>query len=396
MSIKVKGFLKDVSGSSKVIKLREESYANASSTPDPKDFIKDITEQLHPQSMEVRVIDIKNTSPTSKTYRFESTNGWIPVFQSGQYVNFRLKIGDSILTRPYSISSAPYEARTEHPYFEITIRRNKPYLVPDYFFENVKMGDVLDANLPFGYFYYEPLRDTKELVALTGGSGVTPFYSLAREIAYGKLKDVKLTILYGSVKSDDIIFKDEFDTIMKDCPNVKVIHILSDDPSWDGEKGFVDKERIQKYSTENSTYLFSGPLPMYHFVKKALEEMGVPQRRFRHDVIANPADITKAPGYPAGTETKTFHITVKRGLQEDVIEAKASEPVAVALERAAIQINTHCRNGECGMCRSKLISGEIFVPQETDGRRRMDKEFNYFHACSSWPLSDLTIQIPIM
>lgn len=394
-SIKVKGFLKDVQGSSKVIKLRSDSFVNASPVPNPSDFIKDIADQLHPSSMKVKVIDIFNVSPTSKTFRFESTNGWIPVFQSGQYVNFRLHIGSSILTRPYSISSAPYEARKEHPFFDVTIRRNRSYLVPDYFFENVKVGDEMDANLPFGYFYYEPLRDSKELVAIAGGSGVTPFYSLAKEIAYGKLNDVSLTILYGSVKSDDILFYDAFEKITKDCERVKVIHVLSDDPSWNGEKGFVNADIIQKYSTEDCTYMFSGPLAMYHMVKDCMKQLNIREKRFRHDVIPNPADITKAEGYPLN-EIKTFHITVKRGMQEDIIEANSNESVAVALERNAILINTHCRNGECGMCRSKLISGEIYVPKETDGRRMMDKEMHYFHACSSWPLSDLVIQIPIM
>ena len=79
-----------------------------------------------------------------------------------------------------------------------------------------------------------------------------------------------------------------------------------------------------------------------------------------------------------------------------IIDAKASEPVAVSLERAGIAIDTHCRNGECGFCRSHLLEGEIFVSPIGDGRRRMDKEMGWFHACSSWPLTDLKIKIPIM
>jgi ferredoxin-NADP reductase len=318
------------------------------------------------------------------------------VFQSGQYVNFRLQIGDSQLSRPYTLSSAPYEARGENPFFEVTIRRNVPYLVPDYFLENLHEGDELEANLPFGTFYWEPLRDSKNLVALAGGSGITPFHSMAKEIAFGKMQGVKLTILYGSVKSDDIVLKQELDVIEAACPNVKVIHVLSDDPDWQGEKGFITRQLIEKYSTPDCSYLFCGPLPMFNFVKKALDEMGVGPRRFRHDVVNNPADISTAPGYPKSAETKTFRITVVRGIQEDVIEAKASESVAVALERSGIKINTHCRNGECGFCRSHLLSGEIFVSPVGDRRRRMDKEMGWFHACSSWPLSDLKIKIPIM
>ena len=350
MSIKVKGFLQDVGGASRVVKLREENFAKGSPIPDPRD-------------------PIREASPSSRTFRFESADGHIPVFQSGQYVNFRLKIGKSVLSRPYTISSAPFEARGEHPFFEITVRRNVPYLVPDYLFENVKVGDTLEGALPFGFFYWEPLRDSRELVALAGGSGITPFHSMAKEIAYGKMKGVKLTILYGSVKANDIVLKDELDKIEAACPDVKVVHVLSDEPDWPGEKGFITREIIEKYSTPDCTYMFCGPLPMFRFVKKALDDMGVPVRRFRHDVVNN---------------------------HEDVIDAKASEPVAVSLERAGIAIDTHCRNGECGFCRSHLLSGDIFVSPVGDGRRMMDKEMGWFHACSSWPLTDLKIKIPIM
>ena len=258
------------------------------------------------------------------------------------------------------------------------------------------VGDVLDANLPFGTFYWEPMRDSKNIVALAGGSGITPFHSMAKEIANGKMKGCKLTILYGSVKANDIVLKDELDKIEAACPDVKVVHVLSDEPDWDGEKGFITKELIEKYSEGDVTYMFCGPLPMFRFVKKALDEMGITARRFRHDVVNNPADVSTLPGYPKGTEKKTFHITVVRGIHEDVIQANAAEPVAVALERSGIAIDTHCRNGECGFCRSQLLSGEIFVSPIGDGRRRMDKELGWFHACSSWPLTDLKIKIPIM
>ena len=218
----------------------------------------------------------------------------------------------------------------------------------------------------------------------------------AKEIAHGKMHGCRLTILYGSVKSDDIVLKDELDQICAECPDVKVVHVLSDDPDWPGEHGFITREIIEKYAAPNSTFLFCGPLAMFRFVRKALEDMGVPQRRFRHDVVNNPADISTLPGYPKGTEEKTFRITVVRGIHEDVIDARASESVAVALERSAIPVDTHCRNGECGFCRSQLLGGDIFVSPIGDGRRAMDKELGWFHACSAYPLSDLKIKIPIM
>ena len=190
MSIKVKGFLKDVGGASRITAARRQSFEQASNVPDPKDHIREVADLLHPAKMEFIVESVRNTSPTAKVFRMKSADGHIPVFQAGQYVNFRLQIGESNLSRPYTISSAPVDARGENGYFEVTIRRNRPYLVPDWFFENVKPGTRLTGNMPFGTFYYEPMRDSKNVVAMAGGSGITPFHSLAREIAYGKLGDV--------------------------------------------------------------------------------------------------------------------------------------------------------------------------------------------------------------
>ena len=395
-SIKVKSFLKDVGGASKVTKLRHESFENASDVADPKDFVRELADKLHPDKMQFKVIAIKDVSPTSKLFRLESVDGHIPLFQAGQYINFRLKIGESLLTRPYTICSAPCEALGEHPYVEVTRRRNRPYLVPDFFFDNVKVGDILNANMPFGFFYWEPLRDSKNIVALAGGSGITPFLSMAREIAFGKMKGCRLTVIYGSVNSKDIVLKEELDEVERQCKDVKIVHVLSDDPAWEGEKGFVTKEIIQKYAGVDPTFMFCGPYPMYELISKAIKEMGVRGKRFRHDVMQNPVDSTRIPNYPQGNEKKTFKITVVRGIEETVISASGNEPVAVALERAAIPVDTHCRSGECGYCRTQLLEGTIFVSPLGDGRRMMDKEFGWFHACASYPTSDIKIKIPIM
>ena len=64
------------------------------------------------------------------------------------------------------------------------------------------------------------------------------------------------------------------------------------------------------------------------------------------------------------------------------------------LERAGITAPSRCRSGECSWCRSKLVSGEVFVPEKTDGRRRADIEFGYIHPCASFPMSDIVLDVP--
>ncbi|MBW2369919.1 MAG: 2Fe-2S iron-sulfur cluster binding domain-containing protein [Deltaproteobacteria bacterium] len=66
----------------------------------------------------------------------------------------------------------------------------------------------------------------------------------------------------------------------------------------------------------------------------------------------------------------------------------------VSLEKANITPPSKCRSGECGFCHSHLISGDIFVDPDNDGRRMADKKFKGFHPCSSYPVSDLEIEVP--
>ena len=50
--------------------------------------------------------------------------------------------------------------------------------------------------------------------------------------------------------------------------------------------------------------------------------------------------------------------------------------------------------GQCGWCHSRLVSGEVFIPDEADGRREADKKFGWIHPCCTYPLSDIELDVP--
>ncbi len=393
--MKIKGFLKDVTGASRVTKARLNAFGTASARPEKVDPIAEVVKEWHPGRLELVVSEVRDACRTAKTVRFVRKDGKkLPFFYAGQYVVLDFKIGDSVISRPYSISSAPFEARGENSFIEITVRRSRgDGFIADYINDSVKVGDEFTGLVGCGQFYYEPLRDAKHVVALAGGVGITPFASMAKEIAGGSL-DCDLTILYGSVSSDDIVMKEELDAIKSD--KVRIVHVLSgDEPEWQGERGFLTAELIKKYSADDTTYFICGPQVMYTFLRGELKRLDAPARRVRFEVFGQAKDITTFPGYPQELKDKTFTLTVRRGVQEDKIPAKATESIVVALERAGIRIDTGCRSGECGFCRTKVLSGSVYVCPENDGRRAADKQFGYVHACAAYPTSDLTVKIPI-
>ena len=404
--MKVKNFLKDVGGASRVTKARLAAFASASPALESTDPIGEVSREWHPGPIELVVTKITPACKTAKTIRFERTDGKkLPFFYAGQYIVLDFKIGESLISRPYSISSAPYEARAayadgesdEHPFVEITVRRSKgDGFICDYVNDELKVGDVLTGTMGLGQFYYEPLRDAKHVVALAGGVGITPFASMAKEVVNGTL-DIDLTILYGSVSSDDIVMKEELDALDGASDKLHIVHVLSgNEPGWTGEKGFLTAELIRKYSAEDTSYFICGPQVMYKFLREEVAKLDVPARRVRFEVFGQAKDIAVYEGFPTELRDKTFMLTVVRGISEVQIPAKATESIVVALERAGIRIETGCRSGECGFCRTKVLAGNYFVCPEGDGRREADKDFNYVHACAAYPLSDMKIKIPIL
>lgn len=391
--MKIKGFLKDVGGASRVTKRRGDVYTAASDKPAPKDPIGEVAKALHPGFIKLKLESVREASPTSRTLRFTS-DAHIPYFRAGQFLTLVIAKDGFRATRPYSISSAPYETRGERPFVEITVRKPRAGgFIADYLYGEAKPGDVFEGEVGLGEFHYDAIRDSKNVVAIAGGSGVTPFCSMAKELKNGK-EDFNLTILYGSVTKDDIVLKKELEECL--CDRVKVVHVLSgEDPDWQGEKGFIDREIIKKYSSLDTTYFVCGPQVMYDFVRKELDSLNVPRRRVRFEVFGQARDITVFEGYPKELADRVFDLCVKVGVSQTVIKARANESLAVALERAGLKIHTACRSGSCGFCRVKVLKGEYFVCPQNDGRRAADRDFGYVHACSAYPTSDMTVKIGV-
>ena len=67
MSIKVKGFLKDIGGASRVTKLREDNFAAGSPIPDPRDPIREMADKLHPEHMTFKAISARPPPPPASS-----------------------------------------------------------------------------------------------------------------------------------------------------------------------------------------------------------------------------------------------------------------------------------------------------------------------------------------
>jgi len=398
-NVTVRSNTKDLFAFTKLVPNRKKRIERASSEPLREDPINDLAWKLHPERQFLIIDEIKEETKSTKTFKVvpdpDSVTKELAYFRPGQYISLKVGLEGVRITRPYSIASSPKDALKG--FYELTIRKEENGYLTHFIWDNWKKGTKVESSGPEGFFYHEKLRDLTQIVGIAGGSGITPFRSIAKAIINGTI-DAKLTLLYGSSEEDDIIFYDEFKEMEKNNPSkIKVVHVLSCDVvTLEGcEKGFITKEIIEKYCDVNlSTFFICGPQVMYNFVEEELKKFNLPVKRIRREAFGEVKDILTHPDFPKEVAEKIFKIKVHIGDLTKEIPAIATESVLVALERANLNPPSKCRSGECGFCRSLLIDGKVYINPVSDWRKGADKKFNYFHPCASYPITDLEINIP--
>lgn len=368
--------------------------AEAKPLPPTNSYVPNqIANALHPGVQHLKVNKIVENE-NAKTYYLEANaekgTKSLAYFSAGQYLSIELEIGKMKLNRPYSLASSPKEA-LEGTYM-LTIKRVDGGLASNYILDNWAVGTEVTASEPLGTFTYEPLRDAKTVIGLAGGSGITPFRSLAKAIVDGD-EDAELVLLYGTNTLKEAIFQEEFKELEKLSPKFKLVNVLSAEDKDGVEKGFITAELIKKYAPEQYSIFMCGPQAMVNFVDKEIEKLNLRKKFVRHELFGEYFNPDKEEDYPTNVNP-TFNITVRIAGKEQTIVANANDSILRSLEKNGIKSPAHCRSGECGWCHSHLISGEIYAPKSVDGRREADLIYGYIHPCCSFPLSDLVIEVP--
>jgi ferredoxin-NADP reductase len=353
-----------------------------------KGKVRELVNRLHPSRMKLRVSDVFQESPSSKTFRLVSGSGLMPPFQAGQYISVFLEIGRVRTSRAYSISSPPNHAG----YFDISVKNVEKGFAAPFMLKKIKPGDSIETSGPSGNFYFNPLIHDKTMVMLAGGSGITPFMSMIREITECGI-DRTVYLFYGNRSDKDVMFHDELTRISGRFKNVKYIPVLENKSrKIDCACGYIDGKLIKKVlrGLSGKTFYVCGPSAMYDFCVPELEKLGVPAKKIRRELYGPPRQISGSPGWPSGIKENTvFNVNVSG---RNTIQARAGEPLLTSLERAGILVPSLCRSGECSMCRVKLLSGKIFQPEGVM-IRRSDSKYGYIHSCAAYPLEDLSILI---
>ena len=393
-AIKTNKFIPLLSGRQKRF---EEEQARLPEMPDQA-FV--IARALHPKKQYLTVKEVITRTDDCKSFVLvpdeKRGTSALAYFGAGKYLTVFEEIEGMKITRAYSISSKPQDALAGK--YMLTIKRVDGGLMSNYILDTWDVGTEVTVSAPAGNFEYQPLRDAKKVICLAGGSGITPFVSMAGAILDGD-EDFNMVLLYGSRNKENILFYDELLEIASKTEKVKVINVLSDkdtDVSGDGfEAGFITAELIKKYAPENEPYsvFICGPAAMYNALDNELPKLGLEKKYIRHEMFGEFHDPKTQEDYPSDIP-ETVSITVTIQDETKVVTGSTNDSVLQILEKNGISAPARCRSGECGFCHSHLLSGKVYVPKHLEYRRLADFKFGCIHPCCSFPLTDLVINVP--
>ncbi len=357
---------------------REKIINSSYTDPVKYDYkLNELVNIIHPKKIKVVVSKIIVENLETKTFVLKPVKGVMPNFKAGQYIVLDVFKNNHVYKRSYSISSSPKDLDS----YQITVKKVRNGIVSNYLLNEVKENMEFTIHGPFGEFTYNKIRDCHDVLALVGGSGITPIMSLARAIN-DQIEDFNLTIIYGENEEKELIFKKELDELASKNEKISVNYVLSDEKSSVYETGLISKEMISKYEVGKYSYFVCGPIHFYHHLNEIFKELDVPNKYIRHDIYKE-------------NEIELHHIehTLKviTNDEEITIPCYEDEALSQAMEEANIDAPRRCLVGVCGYCRSKLISGKIKTDETCI--READKNYNYIHPCVSYPLSDVTIKL---
>ncbi len=319
----------------------------------------------------LRVTKIVDESSVIRSFYLEPTDdaGLMP-YAAGQHLPIRVTLpGDSKpVIRTYTLSSAPADAQ-----YRISVRRQGP--VSGFLHETVHIGSVIETRAPAGQFTVDAL-ESRPVVLLAAGVGVTPMLAMLRHIVYEGLRKrrVRPTWFYHSARAlPERAFTTEIDQLAASAKGaVHVVRTLTDTAGATTGTDFDYAGRLDvahlcdTLPFNDYDFYMCGPAGFMQSLYDGLRKLNVADTRIHAEAFGPSAlqrrkDANVAPEIvrlPADEPTPVVFVS-------SGVDAQWSPQSGSLLDLAqarGLSPEFGCRGGSCGTCRTRIVEGTVAYP----------------------------------
>lgn len=111
---------------------------------------------------------------------------------------------------------------------------------------DMKVGQELEFKGPVPKYPWSANKH-EHIALIAGGTGITPMYQLCRAIFKNADDRTKVTLVFGNVREEDVLLRDELRELENTYPRrFRAFYLLDDPPkAWAGTKGFVSRDLLK-------------------------------------------------------------------------------------------------------------------------------------------------------
>lgn len=300
-------------------------------------------------------------------------------YKSGQYLSLVIQVNGRRYVRPYSISSTFGVDQT----IDVTVKRVPGGVVSNHIVDTVKINDLIECMAPMGEFTLpEDLKLIDEVYLWGAGSGITPLFSLAKDLLHSS-KDIKVNLIYGCRKPQDVIFDQKLSLLLEEYStqfNLTKYHSkieISDRPSV--VKGRIDPvlQFANNKVPPSSLHYICGPKLLKDDIREYLNNVGIKHENIHSEdfeLILKEDDLK-------GVITQ--NVTIEFNDEIRGVEVVRGKSVLDAGLDAGLELPYSCQTGDCDTCKAMLKSGLL---KQIRPKRDTQKNNEYLMCCS-YPLT---------
>ena len=342
----------------------------------------------------LKVAEIVPETAEANSIRFEISPDLrdIFAFKAGQHLTLKAEIDGEEVRRNYSLCTAPDENN-----WMVTVKRIAGGVFSNWVGDALKAGDMVDVMPPHGSFTttFEPGRK-RHLVAIAGGSGITPVMSILRTLLRSE-PDSRFTLLYGNRDSGSIIFLEELAQLKdRHLDRVELYHFLAEEEG-DVElfNGMLDRERCEEAldrligsSEDIDGWFICGPGPMMDAAESALLDRDVSRDRIHIERFTADRPPEALAKEMAELQSKAAGIVMSVTLDGRTRRVEFTESnILDSARKAGLPAPFACKAGVCATCRAKVTSGQVEMAARY-GLTDEEIEDGYVLTCQSVPAGD--------
>ena len=329
-------------------------------------------------AISAKVVSLRSENEKVFTLALRPSSKW-QTFTAGQFLQITVERQGSLVTRTFSISSAPsYFEQTG--IIELSIRILEDGLMTPWIYENVNAADTVYLSQASGEFTLCSIKDRK--LFLAGGSGITPIRSMLNEnIGADWFK--ASTLLFYVNNAKEALFTDDIKRYQDAGLNCQVIY--SDD------SGFISEQHLADYCPDFRQFesYVCGPSAMIEASLNILRESSISEENIHFEYFGA-APLSRSL---VDTEYDDEMIQVDYLSSNKQVQFNPNDLPQTLLdlaEQEGLKPVSGCRIGVCHQCICKKKQGRVY---NTKTKQYSDTGAEEIQLCLSVPVGHVELEL---